>query len=189
MKVNIVGNNYNKSNLSMTKKAKAVSFSGGRALYAGSFDPITNGHLDLVKEASNIFDRLIILVARNSKKQGFLPFEKRVELIEQSIDGLKNVSVDTFEGLTVDYAKAHDVKYLLRGMRSGTDFDNEMQISNINRLLNPDIRTVVLFSSPDNNAISSSVVREIFANHGDFSRFVPKPVAEYLNKLLRGVKI
>jgi len=178
--INSYQTDYNRIN------RKRVSFEGGKAVYAGSFDPITNGHIDLIKEASNIFDKLIVLVAKNSKKQGFLPFEKRVELIEQSVKDLKNVTVDTYEGLTVDYAKRNDARYLLRGMRSVSDFDNEMQISKINETLNPDIKTVFLFSSSENSAISSSTVREILLNCGDFTKFVPKPVADYLIKLQGG---
>ena len=184
MKINPINYNHNycKEYYKTSHNGK-ISFESGKAVYAGSFDPITLGHLDLIKEASNIFDKLIVLIAKNPKKQGFLPVEKRMQLIEQSVRDLKNVEVDTFEGLTVDYAKQHDAKYLLRGMRSVSDFDNEMQISKINEVLNPNIKTVFLFSSSENSAISSSTVREILANHGDFKRFVPKPVFDYLSQL------
>lgn len=150
------------------------------AVYAGSFDPITNGHLDLIKEASKIFNKLIVLIAKNPKKAGFLSQEDRLELINKSVKGLENVQVDTYQGLTVNYAKEHGAKYLIRGMRSVSDFDNEMQISKTNEILAPDIKTVFLFSSSANSAISSSVVRELLANNGDVQRFVPKPVYDYL---------
>lgn len=169
------------------KKERNINFNAGKAIYAGSFDPLTNGHLDLIKDASKLFDNLIVLVAKNSKKLGFLPIEKRAELIKESVAGLKNVSVDTYEGLTVNYAKEKGADYLLRGMRSVSDFDNEMQISKTNEILNPNIKTVFLFSSSENSAISSSIVREIFANNGDISRFVPKPVWEYMSKI-NGIK-
>lgn len=158
-----------------------VNFEAGKAVYAGSFDPITNGHLDLIKEASKLFDNLTVLIAKNPKKQGFLPIEKRAELISESIKDLKNVSVDSFEGLTVNYAKNNNAQYLLRGMRSVSDFDNEMQISKVNEVLAPDVKTVFLFSSSENSAISSSTVREILLNGSkEFIKFVPKPVADYL---------
>ena len=152
------------------------------AVYAGSFDPITNGHMDLIKEASKMFNKLIVLIAKNPKKAGFLPLEDRWNLIEKSLkeENLKNVDFDAYTGLTVNYAKEHGAKYLIRGMRSVSDFDNEMQISKTNEILAPDIKTVFLFSSSANSAISSSVVREILANHGDVERFVPKPVYDYL---------
>ena len=183
MKVNPINCSYNCNKRNLNNNSCRINFESGKAVYAGSFDPITNGHLNLIKEASNIFDKLIVLVAKNSKKKGFLPFEKRVELIQDSVKGLNNVVVDMYEGLTVNYAKQNDARYLLRGMRSLSDFDNEMQISKINEILNPDIKTVFLFSSSDNSAISSGAVREILANHGDYEKFVPKPVADYLSKI------
>ena len=183
MKINPINYNYNCYKQNSKPNSNSIGFGSGKAVYAGSFDPITNGHLDLIKEASKIFDNLTVLVAKNPKKQGFLPIEKRVELIKQSVNGLENVAVDAYEGLTVDYANKNNARYLLRGMRSVSDFDNEMQISKINEILNPDIKTVFLFSSSENSAVSSSTVREILANNGDFKRFVPKPVADYLSKI------
>lgn len=155
------------------------------AVYAGSFDPITNGHIDMIKEGSRLFDKLIVLIAKNSKKAGFLPIEKRQELIKESVKNIKNVEVNNYEGLTVDYAKKNGAKYLLRGMRSVKDFDDEMQISKTNEALNPKIKSVFLFATSKNSGVSSSVVRELLANHCDIRKFVPKPVYEYFQSILK----
>lgn len=143
------------------------------ALFAGSFDPFTNGHLDILNKASKIFDEVIIAVAVNSEKKNFLPLETRLELIKKSVLGLKNVTVDSYEGLTVEYAKAHGIKVLVRGVRSSSDFDYENQISDTNKRLAPDIETVLLTPNPENAFISSTIVREIYKNSGDVSKFVP----------------
>ena len=143
------------------------------ALYAGSFDPFTNGHLDILTQASKIFDKVIIAVAVNSEKKALLPLETRIELIRKSITGLNNVSVDSYDGLTVEYAKKHDIKFLVRGVRNSSDFDYELQISTTNKLLDADIATVLLAPKPENAHISSTIVREIYKNGGDISKFVP----------------
>lgn len=143
------------------------------ALYAGSFDPFTNGHLDILTQASKIFDRVIIAVAVNSEKKTLLPLETRIELMRKGITGLNNVSVDSYDGLTVEYAKKHDIKFLVRGVRNSSDFDYELQISNTNKLLDSDIETVLLTPKPENSHISSTIVREIYKNGGDISKFVP----------------
>lgn len=151
------------------------------AVYAGTFDPITNGHFDLVKAGSKLFDKLIVLIGKNSKKTPLIPLEKRTELIKSCVKDLDNVEVDSYEGLTVDYAKQHGANYLLRGMRSVMDFNDEMQIASLNEDFEPDIRTVFLFASSINKATSSSVVRELLANKS-FERikmFVPEPVYNY----------
>ena len=99
------------------------------AIYPGSFDPITKGHLDILKNASGIFDKVIIAVARNGEKKGFLSTEERVELIKKSIEGLDNVEVDDFEGLTIEYAKKRGAEILIRGLRAVSDFEYEMQLA------------------------------------------------------------
>lgn len=152
------------------------------AIYPGSFDPITNGHLDILKSGSEIFDKVIIAVSYNVNKQGFLPVESRVELIRQSIVGLENVEVDSFEGLTVDYARKMGACVLLRGLRTSFDFEYEMQLSQTNNAMDEKLKTVFLITKPECNFISSSMVREILANNGDISKFVPAPVYNYLVK-------
>lgn len=150
------------------------------AIYPGSFDPITNGHLDILKSGSEIFDKVIIAVSYNINKKGFLTVDQRVELIRKSVQDLKNVEVDTFEGLTVEYAKKKGADVLLRGLRTSFDFEYELQLSQTNNALHKDLKTVFLITKPEYNFISSSMVREILLNNGDISNFVPKYVNEFL---------
>lgn len=152
------------------------------AIYPGSFDPITKGHLDILKNASGIFDKVIIAVAHNGEKKGFLSTEERVELIKKSIEGLDNVEVDAFEGLTIEYAKKQGAEILIRGLRAVSDFEYEMQLSQTNSALCDEIKTVFLTTKPKYNFISSSTIREILQNNGDISKFVPQAVNEYLTQ-------
>lgn len=150
------------------------------AIYPGSFDPITYGHLDILKNAAEIFDKVIIAVAHNGAKAGFLTVDERVELIKQSVKDLDNVEVDSFEGLTVEYAKKHGANVLIRGLRAVSDFEFEMQLSQTNSALCDKIKTVFLTTKPKYNFISSSTIKEIYQNNGDISKFVPKAVDDYL---------
>jgi pantetheine-phosphate adenylyltransferase len=152
------------------------------AIYPGSFDPITKGHLDILKNASQIFDKVIIAVAHNGEKKGFLTVDERVMLIKQSIGDFDNVEVDSFTGLTIEYAKKHGAKVLIRGLRAVSDFEYEMQLSQTNSALCEDIKTVFLTTKPKYNFISSSTIKEILNNDGDISKFVPEPVFNYLTK-------
>lgn len=150
------------------------------AIYPGSFDPITKGHLDVLETGAEIFDKVIIAVAKNSEKHGFLTIEERVELIRQSCAHLNNVEVDSFDGLTIDYAAKKGATILLRGLRAVSDFEYEMQLSQNNSALNHNIKTVFLITKPKYNFISSSSVREILLNGGDITQFVPDEVKNYL---------
>lgn len=152
------------------------------AIYPGSFDPITKGHLDVLERAAGIFDKVIIAVLVNSSKKSFLPIEDRIELIRESCKYLENVEVDSFDGLTIDYARQKDAKILIRGLRAVSDFEYEMQLSQTNSALAPDINTVFLITKPKYNFISSSTIKEIAKMNGDISKFVPKPVADYLQE-------
>jgi len=152
------------------------------AIYPGSFDPITKGHLDVLKTSAEIFDKVIIAVAGNFEKNGFLTVDERVQLIKESIKDIPNVEVDCFEGLTINYAKEKGAQVLIRGLRAVSDFEYEMQLSQTNSALSDKIKTVFLITKPKYNFISSSTVREILMNKGDISKFVPKPVCDYLNK-------
>ncbi len=150
------------------------------AIYPGSFDPITNGHLDVLTTGSKIFGKVIIAVSNNINKNSFLTVEERINLIKESVKHLDNVEVDSFDGLTVNYAKKRGATILLRGLRAVSDFEYEMQLSQTNSELSPDIKTVFLITKPEYNFISSSTVKEIFLNNGDISNFVPEPVKNYL---------
>ena len=129
------------------------------AIYPGSFDPITNGHLDILKTSAEIFDKVIIAVLNNSEKKGFLTTDERIFLIRESIKDLKNVEVDGFDGLTVEYAKKVGAKVLIRGLRAVSDFEYEMQLSQANSALAKDIKTVFLTTKPKYNFISSTTKR------------------------------
>ena len=151
------------------------------AIYPGSFDPITKGHLDILERAAGIFDKVIIAVARNSEKLGFLSVDERIELIKKSVSDISNVEVDAFEGLTIEYAKKCGAEVLIRGLRAVSDFEYEMQLSQTNSALANEIQTVFLITKPEFNFISSSTIKEILINGGDISQFVPSPVFEYLS--------
>lgn len=150
------------------------------AIYPGSFDPFTNGHLDILKSGAEIFDKVIIAVSYNINKKGFLTVDERVDLIKKCVSNIPNIEVDSFEGLTVDYAKKKGANTLLRGLRTSFDFEYELQLSQTNNALNKDLKTVFLITKPEYNFISSSMVREVLLNNGDISQFVPKPVEEFL---------
>lgn len=156
------------------------------AIYPGSFDPITKGHLHILKTGSEIFDKVIIAVAKNSEKKGFLPVEERVKLIKESVKDLPNVEVDSFEGLTIEYAKRKGAKVLIRGLRAVSDFEYELQLSQANSALCEDIKTVFLTTRPKYNFISSSTIKEIYKNDGDISKFVSEAVYKYLMNLKEG---
>lgn len=150
------------------------------AIYPGSFDPITKGHLDVLKTGSEIFDKVIIAVSTNHAKSAFLSVEERIELIKSSIADMDNVEVDSFDGLTVEYAKKRGAKIILRGLRAVSDFEYEMQLSQTNSALSSDIKTIFLTTRPKYNFISSSTVKNIAVLGGDVSKFVPEAVNEYL---------
>lgn len=156
------------------------------AIYPGSFDPITKGHLDVLERASKMFDRVIIAVLKNSSKKSFLPVSDRVQLIKDSIEGLDNVEVDSFEGLTVEYAQSKGANFLIRGLRAVSDFEYELQLCQTNSAIAPDIDTVFLTTKPKYNFISSSIVKELSDFGTDVSKFVPKSVVEYLQKQKKG---
>ena len=152
------------------------------AIYPGSFDPITYGHLDVLKTGAEIFDKVIIAVAHNSAKNGLLSIDERVNLIKDAVKDLKNVEVDTFEGLTVEYAKKHEATVILRGLRAVSDFEYEMQLSQTNHAMEPEIKTVFLITKPEYNFISSSSVKEVLVNGGSIEKFVPENVKIYLEQ-------
>ena len=151
-----------------------------KAIYPGSFDPITKGHLDVLETGAEIFDKVIIAVAKNSAKHGFLTIEERVELIKKSCAHLKNVEVDCFDGLTAEYAKTRGATVLLRGLRNSIDFEYEIQLAQANCSLNDTLDTISLFTKPEHSFISSSMVREILKNGGNVKNYVPENVFKYL---------
>ena len=152
------------------------------AIYPGSFDPITKGHLDVLKRAADIFDKVIIAVSVNINKKSFLPIEDRIQLIKEVVKDIPNVEVDSYEGLTINYAKEKHANVLIRGLRAVSDFEYEMQLSQANGALSEDIHTVFLITKPEYNFISSGTVKEITYMKGDITKFVPEPIAKYLKE-------
>ena len=150
--------------------------STGLALYPGSFDPFTFGHLDILERGCRLFDHVVVTIANNSSKRGFFSPEERRDLILKCVGHLDNVSVEIFEGLLVEYASKKQAIALLRGLRQVSDFDYEFRMSFANRRLAPDVETVFLMTSEAHALISASIVSEIHGHGGDVSSFVPEPV-------------
>lgn len=158
------------------------------AVYAGTFDPITNGHLDIIQRALGIFDKVRVSVVEESKKQTWFNAQERVALVEEVLKTFppserKRVAVGAFEGLLVDHVRSEGAHVVIRGLRAVSDYEYEAQMAIINRHLAEDIETVFLMTSDHCSFISSSVVREILRNGGDISGLVPAPVVKRLRKL------
>ena len=149
-----------------------------RAIYPGSFDPVTFGHLDIMTRACNIVDELIIGVLRNKAKMPLFSVEERVKMLEEVTCNLPNVRIIPFEGLLVDFAKELDAKVVIRGLRAITDFEYELQMAQTNQKLQSDIETLFLTTSLDYSYLSSTTVKEVASFGGDISQFVPEAVAD-----------
>ena len=147
-------------------------------IYAGSFDPVTLGHLDVIERASRIVDRLVIGVLNNTNKKPSFTAEERVEFIQRVTKDIPNVEVKTFDGLTVDFANQEKARILVRGLRAVTDFEYELQIAQLNHKLDPKIDTIFLTTSVEYSYLSSSIVKEIAHFGGDISKLVPKEVCK-----------
>jgi pantetheine-phosphate adenylyltransferase len=152
------------------------------AIYPGTFDPITNGHVDIVRRALSLFDRIVVAVAENSRKKPLFPLLRRVRMIREVMGGLPNVEVDSFDGLLVDYVRQRQSGFIIRGLRAVADFEYEFQFAHMNRQLAPEVETIFLMTNEDNFFVSSSLVREVAAMGGDISRVVPPSVAKELKR-------
>lgn len=146
------------------------------AVFPGSFDPITKGHVNIVKRALPLFDKVIIAIGNNSSKNYSFSFEQRLEWINKIFKDYPNVEAKRFKGLTAYYAKSENAKYLIRGIRTAADFDYEKTIAQLNKSLDTDLETICIISDPEFSHISSTIVREIILNGGDPSKFVPEEV-------------
>jgi pantetheine-phosphate adenylyltransferase len=156
------------------------------AVYPGSFDPLTNGHLDVVDRALGIFDKLIVAVAANpDKRQPLFTVEERMQLVSASLKGRANVEVARYQGLTVEFARSRGATTLVKGLRAYSDFDAELQQALMNRKLAPDIHTVFLMSSFTHIFVSSSILKDIASYGGNVSDLVPPPVAKALKEKYR----
>ncbi|HRJ27328.1 MAG TPA: pantetheine-phosphate adenylyltransferase [Fimbriimonadaceae bacterium] len=153
-------------------------------IYPGSFDPPTWGHLDVIERASNLFDRVIVAVGRNSSKSPLFTDQERIESLRQACQHLSNIEVESFEGLLVEYARERGAKALIRGLRATSDFDYEFQIAMVNRRLQHEIETIFLMTKWEHSYLSSSIVREVAQLEGDYRQFVPPAVAEMIAQKL-----
>jgi pantetheine-phosphate adenylyltransferase len=149
-----------------------------KAIYPGSFDPVTKGHLDIIKRSSEIVEHLIVAVLDNPRKQAVFSLEERVEMLERSTTSFKNVTVDYFKGLLIDYAKLHKIGIIIKGLRAISDFEFEFQMALVNRKLNPGIETLFLMTNSKYSYLSSSIVKEIASFGGDICDLVPPEVYE-----------
>lgn len=152
------------------------------AIYPGSFDPFTNGHLDIVQRGLEIFEKVIIAVANNSDKKSFFTSQERVEIISELVADNPRVQVDAFDGLLVDYVINKEARVILRGLRAVTDFEFEFQLAQMNHIVCEQVETLFMMTSPACAYLSSSVVKEVGRLGGDISKFVPPSVLRALNK-------
>jgi pantetheine-phosphate adenylyltransferase len=159
------------------------------AVYPGSFDPITNGHLDIVERASKVFERVVIGVLENPRKAPLLSTEERIRVIRESLTEvgapLDRIEVTSFEGLTIDFGRVHGATAIVRGLRAISDFESEMQLAHNNRVLAPEVDTVFFMTSVENGYVSSSLVKEIASFGGDVTSMVPRAATTALAGALR----
>ncbi|MDE7325189.1 MAG: pantetheine-phosphate adenylyltransferase [Lachnospiraceae bacterium] len=157
-------------------------------VYPGSFDPVTLGHLDIIKRSSKIVDRLIIGVLNNSAKKPVFTAEERVHMLKLVIKDIPNAMVETFDGLTVEFAKSLGATVMFRGLRAVTDFEYEIQIAQTNHALNPDIDTVFLTTSVKYSYLSSSIVKEVASYEGDIQKFVPGDILPLVTGKIKNLR-
>lgn len=153
-----------------------------RAVYPGSFDPVTFGHLDVIRRSSALVDELIVGVLNNNTKTPLFSVEERVKILLEVTKDISNVRIESFTGLSVDFVKKCDAGFLVRGLRAITDFDYELQMAQTNRIMNPEIDTIFLTTSLEYAYLSSSTVKEVAAYGGDISKFVPEIAVKEMQK-------
>lgn len=154
------------------------------AIYPGSFDPLTNGHLDVIARASRLADRLIVAILNNTQKQTLFSIEERTAIILEAVGGIENAEVDSFGGLLVDYAARRGANAIVRGIRAISDYETELQMALMNRRMRPETETIFLMAAAEYSFVSSRMVKEIILLDGDVSPFVPPAVAERLRAKL-----
>lgn len=149
----------------------------GIAVFPGSFDPVTKGHESIVQRSLPLFDSIIVGIGSNSTKSSMFPLEKRKQWIEQTFAGNPKIRITEYSSLTVDLCRQHGARYIIRGLRSVTDYEYESNIAKMNRMMAPEIETVFMISLPEFSAIHSTIVREIIKHGGDVSQFIPPGIA------------
>ena len=152
------------------------------AIYAGSFDPLTNGHIDIVRRGLRTFDRVVLSIANNPNKNHFFSLDERMSMAAECFEGCDNLEIDTFDGLLVDYARKKGIHVLLRGLRAVSDFEYEFQLATMNQKLVPEIETFFMMTSEENFYLSSRLIREVSSFGGDVGRMVPAPVLRALQE-------
>ena len=146
-----------------------------KAVFPGSFDPITIGHVDIITRSMNVFEEIIIAVGDNKNKRYMFPKEKRVEFVKQTFVNFDTIKIESYDGLTVDFCKKNNTEFMIRGLRNPADFEFEKSIALTNRKMTG-IETIFFLTSPENSFISSSIVRDLIRNNGDYKLFIPKGV-------------
>ncbi|MGP7818872.1 pantetheine-phosphate adenylyltransferase [Niallia sp. 01092] len=152
------------------------------AVCPGSFDPITNGHIDIIKRGAKVFDQVFICVLNNSSKKPFFSVKERLELIKEVTKDIPNVKITSYEGLLIDYAKSINANAIIRGLRAVSDFEYEMQITSVNRVLSDEIETFFIMTNNQYSFLSSSIVKEVSKYNGDISELVPNVVEQALKR-------
>ncbi|MCD6179365.1 MAG: pantetheine-phosphate adenylyltransferase [Bacteroidales bacterium] len=150
------------------------------AIFPGSFDPITCGHASIIKRAIPLFDKIIIAIGVNALKSNYFDLENRIKMIEAVFADSDKIEVQSYTGLTIDFCKKVNAKFLLRGLRTSADFEFERSIGQINKQMNSEIETVFLLTQPEHTALNSSIVRDILRNNGDVSQFIPAEALPFL---------
>jgi len=145
-------------------------------VFPGSFDPITRGHESIIRRALPLFDKVIVSIGENGEKKSFFPLERRLKWLHQIFDHEPGIVISTYTGMTIDFCRRENARYILRGLRTSADFEFERSIGQMNKLMQPDIETVFLLCAPEYASVSSSIVRDIIRNGGDVRQFVPETV-------------
>ncbi|MBQ5446138.1 MAG: pantetheine-phosphate adenylyltransferase [Lachnospiraceae bacterium] len=158
-------------------------------IYPGSFDPVTKGHLDIIRRSSKMVDVLIVAVLKNNSKSPLFSVEERVSMLKEVTKDISNVQIDSFSGLLVDYARKNNASIIVRGLRAVTDFEYELQMSQTNRIMDSDVDTIFLTTSLEYAYLSSSTVKEVAMYGGDVSKFVPEYVADKINDKIKTLNI
>ncbi|MCF8308368.1 MAG: pantetheine-phosphate adenylyltransferase [Bacteroidales bacterium] len=143
------------------------------AVFPGSFDPITIGHESIIRRALPLFDKIIVAIGENSEKKTLFCLEKRIEWLNKTFSGIEKIEVDSFQGLTVDYCRSINARYILRGLRTSADFEFERSVGQVNKQMYNEVETIFLLTTPEQTAVNSSVVRDIFKHGGDIRPFIP----------------